>query len=263
MIKHAFRSGMSRRNDFEGAVSAGAPVGVVAGELGLMQVMFGIPKAVLKGVPVFVDSGAFTAFRKGGEPDFPAIMRDYRAMLDSVHDLDGDPSGLFLVSPDAVGDQNKTLALLRQWRPELVDLITRGASLIVPIQCGAMPVVAMLAEAIAILGTDKFIAGIPSNEAAMTVEQAATLRHQAFHILGRVQKNDQQVARIAALTAANPCADITADANWMRSRIGKICAATDAVKMSRAGTDWLDQFKQGSSRTLALKAMIQADTAWC
>lgn len=262
MIKHAFRSGMSRSNDFFAAVDAGVPVGVVASELRFNTYSLQIPAYIAAGGAVFIDSGAFTAFRKGTEVDFVRLLDIYQFTAEGVIDAGGDIASLYLVAPDAVGDQQRTLALLQQHRAALRELIGLGASLIVPIQCGAMAVADMLASAASILGTSQFVAGIPSNEAAMTVAQAATLQHHAYHILGRVKMNPEQAARIAALLAHSPGATITADANWMRSRIGAICATTDAVKKSRAGMTWQDRLKHAHPRTTALSNLIRADSAW-
>lgn len=80
----------------------------------------------------------------------------------------------------------------------------------------------MLDAIASILGTRDFLAGIPSNKAAMSIEECGQIRHSGFHILGRVQRNDEQTQRIAALLAMNPGAVVNADANWLRSRIKMI-----------------------------------------
>lgn len=83
------------------------------------------------------------------------------------------------------------------------------------------------------MDTRCFVCGIPSNKAAMSIAKCATLHHHAFHILGRVQQNEEQVQRMAALTANNPGATLTADANWLRSRMANVCQTTDGERQSR------------------------------
>lgn len=261
MIKHAFRSGMSRSNDFYAAVEAGVPVGLVASEGRFMLMLVQIPKYLKRGGAVFVDSGAFSAFRKGTQVDFQKMLSRYEVMIDSALMIGAPLENLYLVSPDAVGDQVRTLELLGQHRAELASIVQSGAKLIVPIQCGELPVAVMLAKAVEILGTDQFVAGIPSNEAAMTISQAATLKHHTFHILGRVQRNEQQEARIAALRTLNPDAGLTADANWMRSRTALISSTTEKVKAERRSSKE-PRYQLEGSRTAALTRMIRADTAW-
>jgi hypothetical protein len=253
---------MSRNKDFYAAVAAHAPVGVVAGEMTLGLRLFQVPKYLQAGGAVFIDSGAFNAFRAGTEVDFKAVLRTYWKIADGAHLLGTAPATLYVVAPDAVGDQQKTLALLTQYKDQLLELIGMQCNLIVPIQRGEMPAADMLAAAKSILGTDNFVAGIPSNEAAMSVAEVSTLRHHAFHILGRVQKNDQQIARLSALADNNPSATINADANWMRSRIPTICQKTDEFKKISRDLTWQEQLQIPAPRTAALTELIKADTHW-
>lgn len=259
----AFRSGMSRNKDFYAAVAAHAPVGVVAGEMTLGLALFQVPNYLKAGGAVFVDSGAFNAFRAGTEVNFKEVLRTYFKIADGAQLLGFDPVTLYVVAPDAVGDQQKTLALLAQYKDKLVKLIGMHCRLIVPIQRGDIPANDMLQAVKVILGTDQFIAGIPSNEEAMAVGEVANLKHHAFHILGRVQKNDEQIARISALASTNPGAMINADANWMRSRIPTICQKTDEFKKKTRNLTWQEKLRIPASRTAALTQMIKADTTWC
>jgi hypothetical protein len=252
-----FRSGMSRANDFRGASDAGVPIGVVAGEISGQQMVMSIPRYLSSGGAVFVDSGAFSAFLTGAEMDWQEIMRRYQRLLDCSMK----PDRLFLVAPDRVGDQQETIRLTREWRESLLQIIRGGANLIIPIQCGGIPAQRMINQISGILGTDGWIAGIPSNRAAMTVEECATLIHSAFHILGRVQVDDEQALRIAALRKNNPNAMVTADANWMRSRIAKVSHAAAAEKAARntQRTSATTDSCLRHPRAAAIKQLIAAD----
>ena len=261
----AFHSGMSRAKDFRAAADAGVPIGVVAGELATATIFLGVPRFIGKGGSVFVDSGAFAEFKTGIAPDFDAVLRVYE-MLASHSDLQDAGSGqLYVVSPDKVGDQLETLARLEKHAGRVRALIEQGCQVIFPLQRGVIPAAEMLARAVAILGTDRIVAGIPSNKEALSLAECASLQHHAFHILGRVQMNQDQVERMEALAAQNPDAVITADANWLRSRLGLVSKMSDQVRRARvaapAANDsaaWL----QPTSRAAAITTALLQEQAW-
>lgn len=258
-ILHSFRSGMSATSDLRACITARVPVGVVAGELSLGKIGSTLPQYLATGGSVFIDSGAFAEVRSGTVPDFSAVLAVYWQVADTTRLLGVAPCQLFVVAPDKVGDQEGSLDRLRQYRAQVRNLIDLGCKMIVPIQRGSAGPNDMIAAVATILGTRDFIAGIPSNEAAMSIGECATILHHSFHILGRVKKNDRQIARIAALRLNQPGADITADANWLRSRIGFISAAVHAIQAMESGHRplWVD-----SVRTDVLTKAILADQSW-
>ncbi|MHC8307526.1 hypothetical protein [Pseudomonas sp. PB3P13] len=75
----------------------------------------------------------------------------------------------------------------------------------------------LLEEAFKLFGTRKVCAGVPSNLAAMTANDAATIRHGDFHILGRVVLTVDLAEKVLAILISNPDAQLTADANWLRA----------------------------------------------
>lgn len=264
-IDIAFRSGMSRSNDLRAAIMGNIPVGVVAGELRQLQVSITLPKYLAAGGKVFIDSGAFTSFKTGIAPNFNEVLRVYEGVVSTTLLLSTSLNGLYVVSPDKVGDQVETLRLLGIYQERLNMLINQGCQLIIPIQCGAMPVSQMLSGAINALGTNRFIVGIPSNEAAMTIAECATLRHHAFHILGRVQQDDEQVKRILAINNGNPGARLTADANWLRSRIAIISELNNVERLSRIRRNEISgqsEKNENSARTVAVLAAIKQEGTW-
>lgn len=254
MINLCFRSGMSSKSDLRGTLDAGVPVGVVAGLLTTAQILMALPRYLDDRGWVFMDSGAFTAERTGLPMDWSKVLRDYETLAG----LTDRPERLFIVSPDKIGDQMATLGLLREYKPRLVALINTGARLIVPLQCGDLPAAQMLALAIEILGTDNFVAGIPSNKAAMSTDECRTLIHPAFHILGRVQLNEEQQSRVAALREGNSATFISADANWLRSRLSIVRKKTlDNRYATRPTWGQIDH-----PRVRAIKEAIQFDLSW-
>jgi hypothetical protein len=248
---------MSRASDFSGARDAGVPVGVVAGELTGNQLIFSLPRYLDVGGKVFVDSGAFAAFLTGETIDWTDVIQRYQRIIDCTLHL---PTNLYVVAPDVVGDQAATLTLIGQWKSAIVSMINAGANVIVPIQHGNIPAQDMINLIKTSLGTDKWVAGIPSNRAAMPLEECATLSHHTYHILGRVQKNDDQIARIIALRALNPAATVTADANWIRSRIAKISQAVAQEKSRRFPLSGLAAHILPHCRTSAISSLINTDT---
>lgn len=240
----AFRSGMSADGDFRGAEAAGSAIGVVATELTSKLIFLAAPRVLAAGGALFVDSGAFSEVKTGEEPDFNAVLVVYSAICGSVK-REEDRARLFVVAPDKVGDQLETLARLARYRARVCKLIEEGCSVIVPIQRGALAAAVMLDRVAEVLGTRDFVAGIPANKDALSIADCATLRHDRFHILGRVQVNADQAARIHALTFHNPGAVLTADANWLRGRLDEVSRL--AGRMSRAR---------------AVETAIRADTTW-
>jgi hypothetical protein len=255
----SFRSGMSSLSDLRGAVDANVPVGVVALALTAGQALLTLPGYLNRGGRVFIDSGAFTTDAQFGPSEWDRILICY----ERVADMTTCPENLYVVAPDQLGEQAGTLNLLMEYRERLIKLIGTGCHVIVPLQCGALPAADMLARVTAILGGSRFVAGIPSNKAAMSIEECATLDHRAFHILGRVQMDEQQQLRIDALRTLNPNAAVTADANWLRSRLSSVLKGTQQVRDTptlRGLT--IDGRAIDHPRAIAVMRAIQADSSW-
>lgn len=253
-----FRSGMSSLSDLRGAMEACAAVGVVAGNLTLPQKYVAIPHYLNQGGKVFVDSGAFGSFQTGEPMDWERVLGAYECIAEGA-----DKTGnLWVVSPDKIGDQAQTLALLAQWKTRVVGLIELGCHVIVPIQCGDLPGQAMIDAVADVLGTRSWVAGIPSNKEAMSVQECATLDHSAFHILGRVQADQEQFDRVTALRKCNPDAVLTADANWMRSRLKKICELTEFECVNRRGRKLTRIEEIDHPRAFAIARAIREDQEW-
>ncbi|XLY90514.1 hypothetical protein ACK8QS_22855 (plasmid) [Ectopseudomonas mendocina] len=247
----AFHSGMSAQGDLIAAVAEGVAVGVVALNLNLIAKLRVIPQYLDNGGAVFIDSGAFSAFVKGELVDWQQVFSAYETIIDRTDRADG----LSIVAPDVVGDQAATIALWEQHAPRIQSWMASGARVIIPLQCGERSAGELLALAKAIFQTDRFCAGVPSNLAAMTAEGCLTLQHHDFHILGRVVLTAELEEKMAALYAGNPCANYTADANWMRSRIRRISEASRALgsKIHPAG------IVLESKRTRGVRAVLRAE----
>lgn len=68
-----FRSGANRATDLRGTIRAGEAVGVVATMLS-RECLDILAQALTRGVPVFVDSGAFGEISSGRQPDWDAVF---------------------------------------------------------------------------------------------------------------------------------------------------------------------------------------------
>lgn len=259
-VKLAFRSGMSRSTDFWAAAAAGVPIGVVATELngGLRRI--GIPRFLAEGGFLFIDSGAFGELATGEAPDFDKVLSVYEWIADDAgYRFDG--AQLYVVAPDKVGDQAASLERLAAYAGRVRALIEQGCKVIVPLQRGALSAVEMLDRMAAILGTREFVAGIPSNKEALSIAECASLQHHTYHVLGRVQMNQDQLDRLAALMQRNPHAEITADANWLRSRLDVVTELREREREARAAAP-RQPFHIETMRAAAIKTAIQADTTW-
>lgn len=223
--KTAYHSGMTAKSDFRAIADLGMPIGVVANALTLPQLMLALPNFLNQGGHAFVDSGAFTAFQKGTKMDWDEVVWRYDALLLNTQR----PDCLSIVAPDVVGDQVATIALWRKYASKVDKWISLGARVIVPFQVGFMTGGDLLELACEIFGNRKFACGIPSNAAAMSAQDASTIRHNDFHVLGRVVLTTELRAKVDAILRHNPDALLTADANWLRSRISKISKIRESL----------------------------------
>lgn len=253
MLNLRFRSGMSSKSDLRGAIDAMVPVGVVADKLTFSAKLLCLPRYLSSGGAVFIDSGAFSELKTGNEPDWNDILDTYEMVADLAEHV----SSLFVVAPDKIGDQQATLKRLETHRERVAALILSGCKVIVPLQRGELSASEMLSSVANILGTRNFVAGIPSNMEALPIAECEDLLHHTFHILGRVQMDANQVDRIAALKKGCPDASITADANWLRSRLALVLSGTAALRSNRCAGNNERHFDH--PRAAAVAHAIQSD----
>ncbi|ASJ88618.1 hypothetical protein [Pseudomonas aeruginosa] len=217
----SFHSGMTSASDLRACINANVPVGVVAGLLTGLQKIMALPHYMDRGGKVFVDSGAFTAFRRNEPMNWNPVFWTYGVLIEGTDH----PENLTIVAPDIIGNQDLSVALWEEHRVLIRGWIESGARVVIPLQTGALTASALLEKAKDILGTDRFCAGIPSNLAAMSAEECSAITHHDFHVLGRVALNDEVKAKLDGILARNPGALVTADANWLRSRTRKLTLA--------------------------------------
>ncbi len=237
-----FASGLSNVGDLGRGTraSGGAHLSGVGVDVGLLSknALEVIGNAVVnQHASVFVDSGAFSAFRRGlksGEftpMDFDSILAKYDAITDVISrhaDEAGEqndyPRPLF-VMPDVVGNQAESLALIQDHRDWIAGEVTGNlAKAIVPIQTGDVSMADAYRRVVDMLGTDDFIVGIPSNEKAVSPDELkeflADAKPKAIHILGAASDVKLQ-PRLESIVAAglDGHIQITADASPIRNKV--------------------------------------------
>lgn len=214
-----YRSGLSRARDFEVFARARVPLGVEIHEIGAATSAL-IVAANREGLPVFVDNGAFAAFKRGARVDAADVFRRYAALAARLPR----PDRVAWVVPDVVGDQAATLALIARHRDDILRLIASGADVLVPIQKGARSLAACHDWIVACLGTRAFRTALPSNEAAVTADEVldfvSEARPEKIHLLG-IARQARLQPLLDALSRVDPALDVSTDANALRALIGR------------------------------------------
>ena len=215
-----YGSGASSYWDAHGTMEAGKPVGVVA--VDLPETTFRLLRQYAEqGGKVFVDSGAFGAFKKGVPVDFDQVLAIYDALLQGL--TPAARRNFAVVMPDVIGEQVATMQLLMQYRDRILGFVAQGADVIISLQRGPRPVHDAAEDILVAIGTADVRFVIPSNAAALSDAELAKVRHHRFHILGKGTLDAKLRRRAYTLLEANPRADLTCDANFIRSRLDKVC----------------------------------------
>lgn len=252
-----FASGMSRISDLEtgtrtwgGFKSRG--IGVDVGELTVPSVNALARAVVDHKAQVFVDSGAFSAFRrklrdlaavekelgdlfgdKDRKPaqfkalDFDAILKRYDEITEAIgkyNEAEEAAPKPMLVMPDIVGDQQGSLDLIDKYKNWIATEAKFNVSQpIVPIQKGKLTLAEAYKKAVEILGTDRFIVGVPSNEKAVTNAELKAFLEDArptrIHFLGSASAKNLEPKLKAIAEAGLTMEHLSADANILRSAL--------------------------------------------
>lgn len=222
-----FSSGMSRRPDFTPALRADHSIGIDIGEMSQAAMDDLAAELAPSAAHVFVDSGAFAAFRSGlrGKPsrvDFAKVFDRYERLALAVSKADPDctaPHRVHYVMPDVVGDQAATLDALREYSEAVRDYHD-GFNAIIPVQAGSMSLVEFFDAIVAIVGRDDLTIGVPSAEAAISNRElmdllAARPSIYGVHILGAASEK-RAGPRLAVLREVGFDGTVTLDANRLR-----------------------------------------------
>lgn len=198
-----------------------------------------LKNAMLEGVPVFLDSGAYSEFTAGGKSPITAKM--WKERLNVYADLaDSGASLANVVAPDKVGDQTESFKRLRKYAPQLRNLIKKGASVLVPLQSGALTLPQAHREATKVLKTDRWIPALPFQAETITDEEfgayLAAIRPKRVHLLGIGPESKRARNVVSQIKKNSPDTAVQMDSTVIRSRVGRaraigpLTAAQDAAR---------------------------------
>lgn len=220
-------SGQTATADFAGIADAGLPVGVQVQEI-TPTVEAQIARYTSEGGYVFVDSGAFTAFVKGGTVDFDLVLNDYERLAT----MTTRPERLAVVAPDAIGDMDLTAELQVTYLNRIKRLSGMGVELLVPLQRGwsrrqYLAHYTYLRDAIGPF-TLAFAANKAAFEPQHIAELVVELQPERVHLLGVGTKN--LAAYSDAVLWNSPNTVISSDANRVRVFIGEGRRITEEIE---------------------------------
>ena len=245
VVVFPYASGMSARRDMSATIESSAGLGTEVSQLS-KNGMSMIADAIADGKPVFVDSGAFNAFkrsiREGGNAagvNFDKVFDKYDELSEKVREKSRNHDLLMLVAPDVVGDQMATLSLIVKHADRICNWIDAGHEVIIPFQRGKMGQYDMFLNVKMVLNDRPFVVGIPSAAAALGNEDLNELLSHPYkpdriHILGAISSR-RMMERMAVIRDAyeDDVPGVTADAMVMRSKLHEIGGMTGEVKFDK------------------------------
>ena len=231
-----FASGLSRPDNLREFLKAGEDVGAVAGELSKrMETVFA--SYVEIGGRVFVDSGAFSAFRSGKPiTDWRKVIDTYWRIARQIASKER-RADLWIVAPDIIADQDATLQLQGEYRGELQALADYGVTVLLPLQTGPRTPAAMvkfLDENV--MQGRGWVPAFAYNEAAWEEEAVLDFVRKAdpnaLHLLGLGGKPLQELSARIQKAAGGSEPFVTGDSNKRRAIIsqGSVKARQDEVE---------------------------------
>lgn len=256
-------SGVNHEGEVHGLINNAYNVGVTCGE-----VRPGLLRALLlyrhwSNLLVFFDSAAFSEVSWSEELGRLVVVRplndaDWRERFRLYHwAAAAFGRRALVVAPDLVGDQQATLARMERYAGEMRRIAELGASVVAPIQKGALPMSAMLARCTKILGipADQLVAGVPMKKDATGLADladfAASLPPRArVHLLGLGPESRRYAAAVATIRARRQDARITSDSVTLRRLVGRTNGAGGG---SRVLTRYQDAARKECSDPGAVK----------
>ena len=266
----SYSSGLTRSPaEADEAIKSGTPVGVSAfsGLTAPMRKKL-VDYANADG-KVFVDSGAFTAFKKGKEVDWDKILFTYHEMTTSV--APEKRANVTIVAPDIVGNHDATLQLQEDLQAKFQTFFDNGATVIFPVQQGGHGSLAGnfadLTNTFSAKQMDSVTVGVPFNAKAWTQEDVLEFmrsrenqkKHfgldlRPFHLLGagpaKVEKLFE-AAEAEGLSTEGVSADALPKKISQRKRPSAPKAEPPAV--SQDAETWWDKTLTGAGRANILK----------
>lgn len=223
-----FASGTNRAGEIRGFADLDLPFGIVVDEvIGRPEPIAEIVRLAGTGLPVFVDSGAFSEVAFG--PEGPRVVRpisdaQWKERLDFYEQMaEVLGSQLYVVAPDKVGFADETIERLDKYREQMKRIANFGARVLVVLQ--GSDKVEFLERVKALNLGYEFIPSLPcqknatSNEAI--VDFVERVRPGELHLLGRGLKNKKTPPLLRALDKVAPDLKLSLDSCLMASMTGK------------------------------------------
>lgn len=224
----------------------GAHVGVVAGRVAPRRYPAAwaeLERFVETGRKVFIDSGAFGEVTfPGGKPTItkPLSDADWREIFHVYAEAAlTHGENAYVVAPDCVAHQTESLSRLAHYADEVRDIHGLGATILVPIQKGALSMAAFYDAARRLLngaplagetaegfynGVD-FTPSIPMKKDATTLGElqafVEAVRPASIHLLGLAPDTDEGQAAIGTVLAIVPACRVSCDACLIMRWVGK------------------------------------------
>lgn len=230
-----FVSAVNAPGEVSGLAENGFNIGITCGEIrkGVRESLEAYASRCNQWL--FVDSGAFSEvdFPKNAPPVVvrPLSDADWRDRLFDVYRWAARTFGrrARVVAPDCVGDQVETLRRLEKYAAPMRE-IARAATIIVPVQKGALAMARMFEVSCGLLGLERLdvVAGIPMQKDATSLEDVEAFARsfepgQRVHLLGigPKAKNGRYALAIAALKRGCPSVKISSDSAVLVSLVGR------------------------------------------
>lgn len=230
-----FASGSSRASDIRGFAAIGHAIGVAADEVS-PAAEDELYRLAGSGVPVFVDSGAFSEVEfdpsiGGFRVERPISASSWQDRVDllsrlaavyEAHDAAGD---LYVVAPDMVGNQDETLVRLARWKNEMRALHDHGVRVLVCIQKGALSQADFDAQICEVLGFSDYVRAMPCKKGATTPAELLAFTQERkparVHLLGLGVANRAIGEYLDAVREGNGDAIVTLDSNKIAASVGR------------------------------------------
>jgi hypothetical protein len=223
-----FASGTNDAGEIRGMRDAGIPVGTAANELDTEKSIQEIEALAGTGLPVFVDSGAFSEVTE--QPDGPPKVthpitdsewKERLALYSRLAKKLG--SQLNAVAPDQIANQQVTLQRLKTYASQMAEVKSYGAHVLVALQGGPMDRVTFFRRATENLGFEG-VPCFPMKKApaskAEIVEFMRIVKPPRVHFLGLGIRGKNTADILDAVAEVSPDTVITIDANLISGHVG-------------------------------------------
>lgn len=234
-----FASGSNHSGEIRAlSLVPGANIGVVASYVARETYPIAydeLERFVETGRKVFIDSGAFAEVKfPGGVPTIVKPLTDkhwrrcFRVYAEAAltHGANA-----YVVAPDCVAHQTESLERLTRYAEEMREIFDLGATILVPIQKGALTMAEFHARAGDILnagvadGGVEFTPSIPMKKDATTLTElrafVEAVRPASIHLLGLAPDTDKGEAAIATILEIVPNCRVSCDACLIMRWVGK------------------------------------------